>query len=392
MHLIKSTLRKHWHCFIMAIVVGFTISLPSIWIRLDLGERFKGIHIAEIDSDIFYTQRIKKAYDGNYKLSVSNVEESKNGPYIQPPGGEIFVAVLTKIFGLRPEQMIEIGNFIFPGLLAIILYALFYSITGSKIVSLLAPVIILLDSNLIFNKSDILNIFFDQDKVGENSYNRPIHPQISSIFFYLWLFFIYHYYQNKKSYTIIIAGILLGAFFYTYPFSWILALTILSFLIFLSLIQKEYVLMRGFLIIFSIGLFLSVEYWINFYQFHAHPLFEIMKKRFIMYPDRTFMWSDLLFLDLLMVFFLFFKTREKEKFYFFMAIIASLILVINQHVITGIRLFPGHWHWYYAVPFSAFIFTYTAYKFIKTRKVLLVLSFSFIVFVALFNGYVTQRT
>lgn len=392
MHLIKDIPRKHWACFIMALAVSMILSLPSIWIRLDLGEKFDGIYISDIDADYFYQIRVRKAYDGNYKLAEMTVPESVQGPYTQTPGGEIFVALASKLFGLTPAQMLEAGNFIFPFFLAIILYALFYLITGSRGISLLAPIVILLAANIVYNPRNLYNIFFSQGDVSRNSYNRPIHPQISSIFFYSWFFFLYYYYKNKKIHFAIFAGAILGALFYIYPYAWILAVAMIALLCVFSLWKKNLSMLRGLLSMLGVGLVISIPYWINIYQLKNHPLYEVMKIRFILFSDRTFMWSDLLLLDLIMALLLYYKNKSKEKLFFFLVIIFSLFGVINQQVITGTRLFPGHWHWYYAVPISIFIILYTVYEYIKSKKVLLTAFFSLVVFMAFLDGYATQRT
>ncbi len=385
--------KLHWVGLVTATLIGIVMLLPQIWFRSDPFNNFRGILITETDNDYFYNSRISAAYDGSFFLSEVSLEGVRAKIFTNPPLGEVIEAGIAKILGVDTRQMIFVGIFLFHFLLSLVFYFLFFQLTGWRYPAALATLAIILASNLLLNPGELSAIFSGGNEISVNNYNRPIHPQISSLVFYLWLLVIVFWYQKSRLwFWMILGGILYGALFYIYPFSWILASVVLGLLSMFFLFQKETAVVKMLISSAAIGLLISSGYWVNYYNFFQHPLFEEMQKRFVVLHSRVPIWSNLLFIDSILLFFFWWKQRNKQ-FWFLAILVASLWVVINQQVITGFRLFPGHWHWYYVTPVTMIILVLSGYKLLRQwqfrfgRLIIMLVLF----FVLLADGIIVQR-
>ncbi|MDP2933122.1 MAG: hypothetical protein Q8N81_03235, partial [bacterium] len=330
---------------------------------------------------------------GDFKITQAAMFGTADAPYTSPPLSEKTVAILARLLFLTPAQVSILGYFLFPFILAIIFYSLFWSITRSKAVAALAPLAILLASSVAMDPRNLLYFFSSASKIWADVYNRPIHPQVSSIYFYGWLL-LFHLWSVRPTWLKTLSGgVLLGLLFYVYPFSWTVAVVILGITFIFKLWQKDRLRIYQLFGMGAVALLVSSVYWLNTYQLATNPLWTLMKQRFVIFHSHQAIWSNLLFLDLIgLGVFYFFRRSPRVNFGFLTTVTLSLVIVINQQVITGIRMFPGHWHWYYAVPWTIFLWIYFACELLKNKKTLKVLFVAAAAVFIIVFGYATERS
>ena len=385
--------KQHYWAVVLACVVGMIMILPHIILLHELGDEYRGYAIAEVDSDDFYLARISAAYEGDYAITQATIKSNvKPKPFTSPPLAENFVALVAKILNLKPEQMVVVGNFLFPALLTLILYAIAWKLSESKLLALLTAAVVLISSNILFDPRQLLSLVSAPEGLFANAYLRPIHPQISSLFFYSWFLLFIHWLWQPRTWLLVVCGVTFGLLFYIYPYSWTLAACILGILFVISLIQKNSERAWRLVGIGIIGFAVSLFYWKNFWELLHHPMYEEMRKRFVILASRKPLWSDLLALDSFALLVIFWRKFSNKTILVLGAVISSLWLLINQQVISGIRLFPGHWHWYYVVPITTLILLLFV-KFLTRRFPKIWYLFAVIVLsITIANGIVSQST
>lgn len=390
----KGFFKEHFLAFIFAFAVGIVIALPQILLMLD--PAYKGIAFTGSDSEEYYNGRIQEIYDGHYSANSHDLYEYKNTPYAQPSLPEIIVAFLGKAFGLRSSQMISLGKFIFPFFLYLIFYFFVLQISKSPLLSLTAPAVIIMGSQFIFSPSNTFSFLTFQVSAIQNisPYARPIHPEVSSLIFFLWLLIFLKWMYNGKLSYFVFSAVLFSSFIYIYVYSWMLSLVFIALLfIFHLATAKKFLNFSGrwFVSLLFFSALASIPYWINYFHLIQSPWYELLQKHYGFYKSHAPVWSNLLFLDFILLFFMYWKKEKDTAFYFFLSLFSSLFIVINQQVITGMRFYPGHWHWYYATPLSIIMFLwFLGFLFFRFKEVFTRILFLCITAVSFTFGFVNH--
>ncbi|MFH0874128.1 MAG: hypothetical protein V1846_04815 [Candidatus Komeilibacteria bacterium] len=388
--------KQHWSALIIAFGIGLVTLMPQLLLLQEAGSSYRGIDMTGTDTEEYYIIRVREAYDGHWNIASPDLSEYKAKPYAQPPLMEIIEGTLARILGVTAMQIVTIGKFVFPALLFLVLYGLFYLISRSRSLSLVAPATVILASNFILSPGGVLGIL-RADFSGLNTivdYSRPINPQMSSLIFFFWLYFFYSWLKSHKNSQYFVAVLFLGLMFYTYIYSWMLAFGLIVLLLLASFFpsvthlslprKKMFWLLGGALII-------SLPYWYNFFRSISDPIYPLLQKRYGFYSSHQFIWSNILFLDFV-VLLAFYGRRSKDwLFYWFLCQFAALFFLINQQVITGLRFYPGHWHWYYIAPLTIFFVYWCLYRIISGRSLFLRYLITVIILLLVFANGVTRQ-
>lgn len=329
-----------------AIATAFLVSLPLILFPLLAGAEYAGINFLSFGTDQqFYLSRGREVLDGN-GLGNSILRDGKDNP-------DPFSTMNERVL-LAPYQWLGVGekinvatlytvmNMVGIAILVLLIYALAYQLTEDKFVSSLIGVSVIAGSSIVFTHH-----LFSQDP---NIYGRAMTPYLSSIALFAFLNALVRTMVKPKIKTQILATLLFGALFYVYLFAWTYALVLSGVLFLVSLCVKKrkeairvlYMTLGGLvlgvptLIRLATSLFVHPDRSLSYFEFLEHsraPLFSIVG-------------AVLLVLFAVSVW----KKRNDERFPFLFAIILSGWIVLNQQLITGIRLQPGHYYWYFVVP------------------------------------------
>jgi len=346
---------------IIAVCVGLVTALPQIIQRVETGERYQGVAVRGTDTEEYYLIRIREAYDGHWRVASPDLYEYKQAPFVQPSIPEIVMGGAARLLGLNIIDVVVAAKFLFPFLLSLVLYALVCAMTGQTLLALLIPPAIVMAGQTLVSPTMVLRLLRLQAGAftAMVDYARPVNPQFSSFVFFLWLWLWYTWARNPLGHLRFVAGAaLLGLMVYVYPYAWMLGIGIVGLTFLASLFprfrQQGMSPVRAG-IYAGVSLFFTIPYWINFYRAFTHPVYEALQRRYGFYASREPIWSDLLFFDLLFLLVLYWRRKKDETFCLLLSFIAVIALLTNQQVITGLRFYPGHWHWYYTTPLTIFL-------------------------------------
>lgn len=390
---VTTLLKKNYPALLVAAAVGFTMLLPQLFLIADLGDQYHGIAITEIDNDDFYYSRIKDAYDGRIAIASPRIYNPDRVPAAIPGFGEFLVALVAHVFQLSVGQMAVVGSFLFPATLYLVLFFFTRTVTGRPLLALLVPATIISASNIAFFPAELMKLFTDPAALTPSAYLRPIQPQISSILFFLFLWMWYLAWDRHQWRYTMVSGLLFGALFYTYLYAWTFAVVFLGLHVLLLLFKREYQRALQMAAIIAIGGLVSVGYWWNYLSVAALPAYGELTKRFGFYESRKPFFSTFLLLDAgLIGLCSYFRKWPARAVTMALTLVLTAVVVINQQVVSGVRFFPGHYHWYYIVPISTLIILWAVYEWLASwrPKVLLTLFLAAVALVVGANGVLSH--
>jgi hypothetical protein len=351
---IQLLFRSHWIAILIALCTGILTVAPFLVFTQD--DAYRGIEMIGSDAEEHYVSRMQEVYDGH--PSMGNVFlTNKDQPYAAAGLGEIIVAWIGKVFAMSAVKVNIFSKFFFVFLIAIFTYALVYSMVKIKSAALISSIAPILGYNLISKFSPLLALL-----KGESIdsmflvFARPINPQVSNLILIVVLVLLYRAFYERESskwWEIISIGILTGSTLYISPYVFsFLGLTILvSFIWFLY--RKQLILARNVFIAGVVALITLIPFVINYIALSASSEYlELAMRTGAVAKHTPFLLGFWIPIMILSVFFLWPKELNKARI-FLLVIFTALLLVINQHVLTGLYLHPGHYHWYITKPFVA---------------------------------------
>lgn len=194
--------RGHWEALVCAVAFAVLLVTPFVVQRLGLGSQFQGIEPEFANDESLYMSGIRDVLDGHPSVGNAYLAEHKDKPPQQLFVSQIVLAQLTRLSGLEVAQArILIGAFL--GLITFLAaYAVSYRILGSRMAGLVVAVFMLFGwyGNLM---------------------NRPISPQFIFIFWWLAIGALWELNRPDASRKqMVYAGGILGVLFYIYPYYW----------------------------------------------------------------------------------------------------------------------------------------------------------------------------
>lgn len=390
--------KEHYLAIALAIVAGIIAVAPQIYFAF-FTDAYSGIHIFKTDAETHYLARINEVYNGHPALGNVFLE-NKNKPYMQPPLGEIIVAGIGKISGLNAPDMNVASKFLFPPLVFILFYVFVYKLFVSKKIAILSASVALFGGNLLSLTSgprDIIGLMSMSGSAAKFlTYTRPIIPQISTLFLFGSLYFLFQVLNGKSKDTkkwLILAGVSWGLAIYIYIYTWSF-LAIFTFLyLFYVLYKKDRNSIISLFWIIVIHSVITLPYWINFIQARLDPAYGETAMRFGLVSGHAPVFSMWLAVSLIAVVFLWPK-RYKRAITFFLFMVVSLLIAINQQIITGVVMQQAHYHWYITKPLvvsilASVLFVYLLERFIRSNKVGVAVM-SVVVALLFYNGLLVQ--
>lgn len=331
-----SHLKTHWHAVLLAVLVGIIIILPTLLSIGELGPGgFKGIYPLLNDDEDYYMALTRDVYDGHYNLSNPYFEEHKDGRYLFPPAPEITYSLIAKALSISVATLAIVNDFFLPMISVLLLYALFWKMTGSKKISLL-----------------LTGLFF---LIFISTFGRPITPQFGFIFFLSGLNLIWHIVMNRHELRKIIMynlsfAVCFGILVYAYPFYWMaLAVVYTLWTIFIAYSDSSFrYWLKNWLAFFIPAFIFALPFALNTLALSRSSLFfeTNLRMGFINthFPG-SFMNVGMMVLCIPLVY-LFWKYVEDKKLAIFSLVLVLSGAILNwQNVITGKTLqFPPHFY------------------------------------------------
>jgi len=344
---LANKLRTWWLPLVLATLVGMIYVLPHVLFIADLGIDYQGIILMGTDAEESYAARVHEIYDGHYTVSNAFLYEHKNGPYLQPPLPELLMGLVGKLGGLSVGELFIVADFVLPAVMFLLAYGFTLLLTGSRLASVLGASLLVLGHHLFhFWLPASLQFVLTgiQRPATPLIFSRPVHPQLSLPFFFGCLVFLYRAVRDEEWRDVVLAGVLLGVQFYTYPYCWTFLYVGGSILFTFALLRKEYRLCQRLAVVGGIGAVVSLPYWINSAAAVHSPAYADYLRRSGMIASRALTISKQLLVSI-PLFALLHRPRD-WRYWFLLSLLIGGFVVLNQNVITGRQIQPGHWHWY----------------------------------------------
>ena len=388
----KDFIKNNKWAIFFALLCGIIIVFPQFYFRYDPNVPYQGIDLHGTEEELFYFNRIREVQDGYFSLGCPILKTGKNLPYITPPLGEIITASLGKLLFLDFKNTILISRFFFTFIAFLLVYFFIFFLSEDKIISLTGAILVFLGRHFLAREGLIKLIQGKAPGGAFLQFFRPVHPQVSNLFFFGFLLFFWLFFIKKQYRFGIISLILLGSSFYVYPYLMIFLYTFCGILILIFIFQKNFEDLKRTAFVMLGGVFIAIPYLLNFYKFITHPLFSEITLRFALIKTHQPVLHPLAFL-LFIVFLLFFSRKWKERYIFSLALLLTPIVVLNQQVITGNLNLNQHYHWYYHIPLALIFLTIIFFEKIREKNLIKfknIIAF-FIIGASFYNGILVQK-
>ncbi len=385
-------LKEHKWAIALAVLIGVIMAFPHIYFVIVHQDIYQGVFMGGLDEGL-YLARIQEARDGHYWLANPFWVEGKDNPYLWPPLPENFASLFGKFFGLGLINTVLFENFAFPFILFLLLYFLIFSLSRKRGVALISAIVIMTTSNLTGPQA-LYDLIINQ-KVPDTflSYSRLISPQIHSLFFFAFFLIFWFFLERKKWIYGISSGIVLGLLFYIYPFAWMFTASFFVFLILIYLFRKNWPGIKNIFLISLISLLIATPFLYNLLEATQSSYYSEVSLRYGWVKSHS-PQIGVTFLILLGIFLLLFPKRPQKRYDFFLAIVLSPLILLNQQIVTGYLLGPARYHHYYYKPFAIIIlFIIFFFLFEKFKKGILVKIFIILLLpTSFYNAYLVQIT
>ena len=388
-------IKKHKWVIMLAFAIGVISVAPQLYFAF-FNSDFSGIHMFGTDAEHHYLARIQEVRDGY--ASLGNVFlPNKDQPYLMMGGGEVIAAILGKILFLDTVEFNLLSKFVFPFVIFLLIYFFVYKIFASRSIAIITASMAFFGSDLTSGPSAIMELFqFKSSAIGFLAHTRPINPQISAIFLFTCLYLLFKILYDTKGISLklpILFGVISGLAVYIYIYVWSFLAIVIALYFFYFLYEKNKGYIKKFLYIIFIHSFVTIPYWINFFQARSHPDYIDSAMRQGLVSSHEFVLGMWLVISLIAV--LFFwpdEYRRAKKFLLFVVI--ALWIATNQQIISGIMVQQAHYHWNITKPVLVSIivsalFVYSMRRFVKIKKII-TLAVILSVLVLFYHGVLSQ--
>jgi hypothetical protein len=366
-----TAVNKPWIAILGAISMGVLIVSPYLISIIKIGSDYRGMYSMTSDAEPHYLARIHETYDGNGPGNPFIFEYKNSVPTSSYTFSETTLALPGILFNISVPTLNLLYKFLLPTLLALLVYVLCFELTQSRPWSIVGMLAVILGHSL-FNIPDILHLIrFEKVYTAFLMYARPVNPQFSSAFFFLYLICLLRASRGMGRRWYVYLGFLLGASFYVYfySFTFLLALTMVS--IITALFVKRLAFAKALIAVLVSGIMLGLPVVYQLYTFVSHPLYQdlipLVGYHFSRQPIISLV--GLVTISLLILwYFLKGKREEKTDVCFIVSLMLTAFLVINQQVITGRVLQEGHYHWYFNTPIFIITLLWLGWKMWGTRN------------------------
>lgn len=349
---IKAAMKSHRIAILLALLVGLVSVAPQLSVVRDA--HYKGIQMFGTDAENQYIGRVNQALYEDYSQGSFPVDPGKNY-YLAPKLGERLMALFAKIFNTRVIEINVALKFVGPVLLFFILYAWLLEMFSLRAIALIAPLFVILGINLL-SPTELLRLGALKASVDSFlPYTRPISPLISSLFLFLGLWGTYRLAHEKSTpKTASVLGILVGLSLYSYIFTYSFLVVVLGLSLLYFLIQRDWRKVKNSFIALAVSGIVVVPYLVNLLRARTDPDYLYMAARQGLVHTHAPILGGWVVVGFLALIFIWPRAYSNTKHYF-LILFSALVVVLNQQLITGVRMQPGHYHWFTTKPLVAII-------------------------------------
>ena len=314
--------------------------------------QYRGITLMGADAEDHYLARMQEVYEG--RLSIGNAYlPEKNVPYFVPSGGEIISSIVGLLFLQTAPNAEMLNKFIFPFLGGLAFYVLGFIVSGSVGAGLLfAATGVFGDGTLLSGLSAWKNLAQGiTTNINFLGYTRPVNPEITELCLVLGFLLCYRIFLVRTARdweSVALVGII-GGGVYLSPFLF----TFLGMVLFMLFVWLAYKGEKALAVraggIGMTALLFSVPFYFNYRALTSAAAYgdsALRQGLVISHTPIIGTWLPILLLCTLF----FWPKRYRLVRPLIIAASLSLLIFLNQQLITGHTIQPGHYHWYITIP------------------------------------------
>ncbi len=347
---VSSHLHTHAAAYVLALCMGILMVAPYAYFAH--GPAYRGIAMMGHDAEEHYLARMQEVYDG-HPLLGNTFLPFKNIPYLSPGLGEDLVAYAGMGVGLSATQINLVAKVVLPLIIFLFIYGLALELSGARLAALFAALTGML-ATVVMSGDSILGVIW----------GRPINPELSGVFLFGGLWLLYRMRANATWPAVLLLGVITGASLYLSPYVWSFLGACMGLWFLYQFWLKHYSQSLRFFLAGVVALLLDIPFVLNSIASHSYPGYaaaaaaqEILHS----HAPVVGVWVVVL----LVVSWFSKSLLGSEARTFFVLCSVSLAIVLNQQVLTGVYVQPGHFHWYITKPFVGIVLALVLWKLLE---------------------------
>ena len=327
--------------FLLLVFVGVSLlfGLPHLLIPKLLGGASydplgggNGPQSAIVTEEVYtYVSEVQEILEGKFPIRDTQLVDYKNtqSPFSGETLPAILMALLSKLSG-SVEKSFMVADFLFPPISMFLVYLLCRKLTVSKKLSIVAAVVSIVAADVIalvpYPKplwDFLVNLKGRDDFLF---FSRNFHPQLSFLLFIGMVLVIIEAMKVGGWKRNAGAGILIGAQFYTYFFSWTATVAMLAILTVWQVWKRNWKLVKRITVASLMGLIIALPYVWEMHQFRISPLYQNFFSKNSL-PARSFVSISARYAVLLSVAYWLTKKKRTPALTILMATVAATIVL-----------------------------------------------------------------
>ena len=355
--------KVHAFAILLALLVGAVYVGPDTYHAASPG--YRGIVMADATDEDFYLSAINKSYETPGLLGDPFQYEYRDAK--NPFQYFLIESTLGKVgaFLHMPIDVLDIlSEFLFPALLTLLLYAFALYLSGSRLTAFFTGAAMLLGNEIIHPNGilNALNTFAFRGSFHEFlTYSRPVNPQVSALFFFAVLFFLYALMRTPSSKkAVILSGIGMGLLLYIYPYYWAFAAALIGIMFLYALVTRNQELIWAAGSAGALSIVVIVPFLVGNLSIFMHGGGGLAQA----IPTRRIIIEKMILLPLILYAGIYlwawwirgvgkagaWATAFSRKYVFVLLLLLTGVVVSNQQVLTGKMVFQQHFHFYTNIP------------------------------------------
>jgi len=265
--------------------------------------------------------------------------------------GEDAVALLGKLFFMTATQVNILSKFLLPAAAFLLAYALVLVMSGSRAAALLGAALAIVGTDLMSYPSGIIELLRGRSLQDGIYWARPINPEVSGVMLFGALLLLYRSFTQShvaRTSVAILIGLLVGASLYVSVFLWLFLGALLLLLFGYHLWKCNFLIAKQICVSGALALLCAVPFLINHMQAVVYPGYQLASLQFGIVTSHAPIVG--IWVLVLLLFPLAMPAHFSRARLFFIMAALALALLLNQQIISGIYLQPGHFHWYITKP------------------------------------------
>ncbi len=363
--------KEHLGAFFMSVFVGAIIIAPQLIFIQSQGSAYKGIYMLNTDAELHYLARMEAAVKGNGIGNPFVIEYRNEVPSGFYSYSEQILAIPARVFPITVPDLNLVYKFLLPALLALLIYSLVFRLTGNKVWSLVASVTTVLGSTAL-NIGTLLNVLnFNLWYQQFLLFSRPVSPISSLIVLFIYLHVLLTAQRTRNFAWYLLLAILFGASWYLYIYLATFMLVLVASCALLYAFRRDVIAALRHVAVLLVGFLLGIPAVLALYSIPQSPYYYLFVGPIgLVRTHAPYVHIPWLIVTALFALFWYYH-RKYQHAPILGALLATCFVVVNQQVLTGVSLHPGHYLTYFSIPIYIIVLCAIGAEFFKEKTLFL---------------------